>query len=163
MSKISGGLIQSRASGRDIAKARQNYAPVLLSQTPTNLPCQSEADPSTDISKDPEQASEGCIGDMQPSAAEAWSGTSVVRRRGRKARTLQIVGYQDSGSPGYRANVPVLIAARFLKGLESSMNTIPMLKICTPPPDMYSMNACIGRDLAGENARSHARFDLSSS
>ena len=25
------------------------------------------------------------------------------------------------------------------------------------------MKACIGRDLAGENARSHARFDLSSS
>ena len=31
-----------------------------------------------------------------------------------------------------------------------------MLKICTPPPDIYSMNACIGNDLAGEIAKSHA-------
>ena len=38
---------------------------------------------------------------------------------------------------------------------------MPMLKICTPPPDMYSMNACMGRDFAGATARSHARFSLS--
>ena len=40
------------------------------------------------------------------------------------------------------------------------MNTIPMLKTWTPPPDMYSMNACIGSDLAGEMARSHALFSF---
>ena len=57
-----------------------------------------------------------------------------------------------------KEHVPVLIAATFLNGLNISMNTIPMLKIWTPPPDMYSMNACIGRDLAGEMARSHALF-----
>ena len=33
---------------------------------------------------------------------------------------------------------------------------MPMLKICTPPPDMYSMNACMGSDLSGEIAKSHA-------
>lgn len=32
--------------------------------------------------------------------------------------------------------VPVLIAAAFLNGDRRSMNTIPMLKIWTPPPDM---------------------------
>ena len=48
--------------------------------------------------------------------------------------------------------------ASALKGLNSSMATIPMLKIWTPPPDMYSMKACIGRDFAGDIARSHARF-----
>ena len=53
--------------------------------------------------------------------------------------------------------------ARFLKGLERSMNTMPMLKICTPPPDMYSMNACMGNCLAGEIATSHARFSFNAS
>ena len=62
-----------------------------------------------------------------------------------------------------RTDVPVFMEARFLNGLESSMKTMPMLKICTPPPDMYSMNACMGRDFAGENARSQARFVFSSS
>lgn len=60
-------------------------------------------------------------------------------------------------------NVPVLIPARFLNGLLSSMNTIPMLKIWTPPPDMYSMNACMGRDFAGAIAKSHARLVFNSS
>lgn len=50
--------------------------------------------------------------------------------------------------------------AIFLNGVRRSMNTIPMLKIWTPPPDMYSMNACIGRDFAGAIARSHARFSF---
>jgi len=40
---------------------------------------------------------------------------------------------------------------------------MPMLKICTPPPDMYSINACIGSDLAGEIAKSHARLAFSCS
>jgi len=51
--------------------------------------------------------------------------------------------------------------AIFLNGVRRSMNTIPMLKICTPPPDMYNMNACMGRDFAGEIARSQARFSFS--
>jgi len=33
---------------------------------------------------------------------------------------------------------------------------MPMLKICTPPPDMYNMKACIGKDLTGEIAKSQA-------
>lgn len=53
------------------------------------------------------------------------------------------------------------IPAIFLKGERRSMNTIPRLKICTPPPDMYNMNACIGRDFAGEMARSQARLSFS--
>ena len=36
-----------------------------------------------------------------------------------------------------------------------------MLNICTPPPDIYSMMACMGRDLAGEIASSHARLFFS--
>lgn len=48
----------------------------------------------------------------------------------------------------------------FLNGLIRSINTIPMLKICTPPPDMYNMKACMGNDLAGAIAKSHARFSL---
>jgi len=51
--------------------------------------------------------------------------------------------------------------AMFVNGLRRSMNTIPMLKIWTPPPDMYNMNACMGRDFAGEMARSQARFSFS--
>lgn len=50
--------------------------------------------------------------------------------------------------------------ARFLNGLKRSMKTMPMLNIWTPPPDMYSMNACIGRDLAGEMAKSQARLSF---
>lgn len=68
---------------------------------------------------------------------------------------LNDLGEEDDGAKGANA---ALIAATFLNGLNISMNTIPMLKIWTPPPDMYSMNACIGRDLAGEMARSHALF-----
>lgn len=45
----------------------------------------------------------------------------------------------------------------------SNIKTIPMLKICTPPPDMYSIKACIGNDLAGPVENSHARFTLISS
>lgn len=41
---------------------------------------------------------------------------------------------EESGS-GY-GDAPVLMAARFLKGVDSNMNTIPMLNIWTPPPDM---------------------------
>lgn len=58
-------------------------------------------------------------------------------------------------------HVPVLIPARFLNGENRSMKTMPMLKICTPPPDMYNMKACIGSCLAGEIARSHERFSFS--
>ena len=47
-----------------------------------------------------------------------------------------------------------------MNGLRSSMKTMPMLNIWTPPPDMYSMNACIGRDFAGEMARSQARLSF---
>ena len=43
------------------------------------------------------------------------------------------------------------------------MATIPMLKICTPPPDMYSMNACMGKDLTGEMAKSQAFLVFKSS
>lgn len=60
-------------------------------------------------------------------------------------------------------NVPLLIDAKFLNGLERSMNTMPMLKIWTPPPDIYSMKACMGRDLAGATAKSHARLAFNSS
>ena len=35
---------------------------------------------------------------------------------------------------------------------------MPMLKTCTPPPDMYSITACIGSCLTGLMARSHARL-----
>lgn len=38
-----------------------------------------------------------------------------------------------------------------------------MLKIWTPPPDMYSINACIGRDFAGAIAASQARFSFKES
>ena len=40
---------------------------------------------------------------------------------------------------------------------------MPMLKICTPPPDMYSMNACMGSDLSGEMAKSQAFLVFKSS
>jgi len=55
----------------------------------------------------------------------------------------------------------VLIAAMFLNGLRRSIKTIPILNICTPPPDMYNMNACMGNDLAGDMAKSHARLSFS--
>ena len=53
-----------------------------------------------------------------------------------------------------------MIPDKFLNGVKRSMKTIPMLNICTPPPDMYNINACIGRLLAGEIAISHARFSF---
>ena len=58
-------------------------------------------------------------------------------------------------------DAPVLIAATFLNGVKRSIKTIPMLNICTPPPDMYNMNACIGNDFAGDMAKSHARLSFS--
>ena len=76
------------------------------------------------------------------------------------AREREENGRAEEGERRYTLE---LMDARFLNGLERSMNTMPMLKICTPPPDMYSMNACMGRDFAGENARSQARFVFSSS
>ena len=45
-----------------------------------------------------------------------------------------------------------------LSGLVRSIPTTIMLKICTPLPDMYSMNAFMGTDLAGAIATSHAFF-----
>lgn len=54
------------------------------------------------------------------------------------------------------ANAPMFIDERFLNGERRSIATMPMLKICTPPPDMYSMNACMGSDLSGEMAKSQA-------
>lgn len=36
-----------------------------------------------------------------------------------------------------------------LKGLVNNIQTIPIEKIWIPDPDMYSMIACIGSDLAG--------------
>ena len=51
----------------------------------------------------------------------------------------------------------------FLKGLSRSMKTMPMLKIWTPPPDIYNMKACIGRDFAGAIATSQARLSFRAS
>jgi hypothetical protein len=48
-----------------------------------------------------------------------------------------------------------------LNGLNKSMNTIPMLNIWMPPPDMYSITACMGSCFRGEMARSHARLVFS--
>lgn len=48
----------------------------------------------------------------------------------------------------------------FLNGDDNSMKTIPILKIWTPPPDIYNMNACIGSDFAGDVAKSHALFSF---
>jgi hypothetical protein len=59
-----------------------------------------------------------------------------------------------------RVILPALMPAIFLNGVSRSMNMIPMLNIWTPPPDMYNMKACIGRDFAGEIAKSHAREAL---
>lgn len=67
----------------------------------------------------------------------------------------------DGEGVGANGANAVLIAAKFLNGLSSSINTIPILNICTPPPDIYNINACIGRDFAGEMAKSQARFSFS--
>jgi hypothetical protein len=50
-----------------------------------------------------------------------------------------------------------------LNGEIRSIATMPMLKICTPPPDMYSMKACMGKDLTGEIAKSQAFLVFKSS
>jgi hypothetical protein len=55
------------------------------------------------------------------------------------------------------------MADTFLNGESRSIATMPMLKICTPPPDMYSMNACMGSDLTGEMAKSQAFLVFKSS
>jgi len=62
-----------------------------------------------------------------------------------------------------KGNAPSFMEDRFLNGESKSIATIPILKICTPPPDMYSMNACIGKDLTGEIAKSQAFLVLRSS
>jgi hypothetical protein len=55
------------------------------------------------------------------------------------------------------------MADTFLNGESRSIATMPMLKICTPPPDMYNMNACMGSDLTGEMAKSQAFLVFKSS
>ena len=45
-------------------------------------------------------------------------------------------------------NASVFIPAMFLNSVRNAMRTIPMLNICTPPPDMYNMNAYMGRAFA---------------
>ena len=60
-------------------------------------------------------------------------------------------------------NMPSFIPAMLLNGDSNSINTMPMLKIWTPPPDMYSINACIGRAFAGAIATSQARFSFRAS
>ena len=54
-------------------------------------------------------------------------------------------------------NASVFILAMFLNSVRNTM-TIPMLNICTPPPAMYSMNACTGRAFARDMVRFHARL-----
>jgi hypothetical protein len=54
------------------------------------------------------------------------------------------------------AVLPEFMVVRFLTGVRSNMKTMPILKICTPPPDIYNIKACIGSDFAGESAKSHA-------
>lgn len=54
-----------------------------------------------------------------------------------------------------------MIVPNALIGLISSMARMPMLNICTPPPDMYSINAFMGSDLPGVIAISQARFCFS--
>jgi len=58
-----------------------------------------------------------------------------------------------AGAKGLKAEFMVV---RFLTGVRSNMKTMPILKICTPPPDIYNIKACIGSDFAGESAKSHA-------
>ena len=50
----------------------------------------------------------------------------------------------------------MLIADTFLNGESRSIVTMPMLKICMPPLDMYSINACMGSNLSSEITKSHA-------
>jgi len=69
----------------------------------------------------------------------------------------------EDGGPGANGAKAEFMNDRFLNGESKSIATIPMLKICTPPPDMYNMKACIGSDFTGEMAKSHALFTFSAS
>jgi hypothetical protein len=69
----------------------------------------------------------------------------------------------DDDGPGAKGAKAIFIDERFLNGESRSIATMPMLKICTPPPDMYSMNACMGSDLSGEMAKSQAFLFFKSS
>jgi len=60
-------------------------------------------------------------------------------------------------------DIPCLIDNIALIGPVKSIPTTIMLKIWTPLPDMYSIKAFIGTDLAGAIATSHAFFCLSDS
>lgn len=55
-------------------------------------------------------------------------------------------------------NAQVLMERIALSGLVRSIPTTIMLNICTPLPDMYSIKAFMGTDLAGAIATSHAFF-----
>ena len=57
-----------------------------------------------------------------------------------------------------KKHAPAFIPDKFLNGESKSIATMPMLNTCTPPPDMYNMNACMGNDLSGEVANSQAFF-----
>lgn len=81
-----------------------------------------------------------------------------MEQRLRKKRRERLSNFFKTGET--RLDSPTFIPARFLNGEKRSMNTIPMLKICTPPPDMYNMKNCIGSCFAGEIERSQARFSF---
>ena len=56
---------------------------------------------------------------------------------GAKARSSnQLLSIRLDGRAHRHGDAPEFMEARFLNGLERSMKTMPMLNICTPPPDM---------------------------
>ncbi len=59
----------------------------------------------------------------------------MMMTRVRRVRMLD-GNVNGAGITEHENDVPVFLDARFLNGLESSINTMPMLKICTPPPDI---------------------------
>jgi hypothetical protein len=88
------------------------------------------------------------------SAISAFGFFAVVGANCAKASRKTIINTLIAKPKRREAGAPSFIPARFLDGERSSMNTIPLLNICTPPPGMYSMNVCMGSDFAGAMAKS---------
>lgn len=90
-----------------------------------------------------------------------YSPSAIVRRLqaiyASFGTSREVMIFEESALDGVNGANAVLIVETALMGFKRSMAKMPILNICTPPPDMYSMNAFIGSDLAGDIARSQAR------
>jgi hypothetical protein len=127
-----------------------NQSPVPVGSSPMDLHFQN---PTPSVKRLHATYTNFCNKSVENAAGSDFEGANWAKARFNTCVIRRETVFQKRFSPEF-------IPDRFLNGVRRSINTILMLNICTPPPDMYSMKACIGNDFAGEIAKSHAFFSF---